>query len=45
MSVRAKAIRTLYRAHRIGLDGVKKAVSDGLITADEYLEITGQTYS
>lgn len=45
MSVKAKAVRTLYRAHRITIDGVRKAVSDGLITAEEYTEITGETYA
>ena len=44
MSVRAKAIRTLYRAKRIDLEGVKRAVADGLITADEYKTITGEDY-
>lgn len=36
MSVKAKAIKTLYRAKRITLDGVKKAVADGIITEAEY---------
>ena len=44
MSVRAKAIRTLYRAKRITLDGVRQAVVDGIITATEYAEITGEDY-
>jgi hypothetical protein len=44
MSVRAKAIRTLYRAKRITLDGVKQAVGDGIITEAEYTEITGKEY-
>lgn len=44
MSARAKAIRTLYRAKRIDLEGVKRAVADGLITADEYKTITGEDY-
>ena len=30
---------------RITIDGVKKAVADGLITEDEYQEITGQAYA
>ena len=42
MSVQAKAIRTLYRAKRITLDGVKRAVADKLITEAEYKEITGE---
>lgn len=44
MSVKAKAIRTLYRAKRITLDGVKRAVIDNLITPLEYTEITGEQY-
>lgn len=42
MSVKAKAIKTLYRAKRIGIDGVKQAVIDGIITEAEYTEITGK---
>lgn len=45
MSVKAKAIRTLYRAKRITLEGVKQAVVDKLITAEEYQAITGEAYS
>ena len=45
MSVKAKAIRTLYRAKRITIEGVKQAVADKLITAEEYKTITGETYS
>lgn len=45
MSARAKAIRTLYRAKRITLDGVKQAVVDGIITEFEYAEITGEQYA
>lgn len=45
MSAKAKAIRTLYRAKRINLDGVKQAVADGIITAGEYKEITGEDYA
>lgn len=44
MSARAKAIRTLYRAKRINLDGVKQAVVDGIITEEEYKTITGEDY-
>lgn len=44
MSAKAKAIRTLYRAKRITLDGVKQAVVDNLITTEEYKEITGVDY-
>ena len=45
MSAKAKAIRTLYRAKRITLDGVKQAVVDGLITEEEYFQITGWYYT
>lgn len=44
MSVKAKAIRTLYRARRITIDGVKQAVVDGIITESEYQTITGEVY-
>lgn len=44
MSAKAKAIRTLYRAKRIAIEGVRQAVIDGLITADEYKLITGKDY-
>lgn len=44
MSAKAKAIRTLYKAKRITLDGVRQAVIDGIITKAEYTEITGETY-
>lgn len=45
MSVRARAVRTLYRAKRIDLEGVKQAVVDGIITAEEYKTITGEDYA
>lgn len=45
MSEKAKAIRTLYRAKRINLDGVKQAVVDKLITEIEYKTITGEDYT
>ncbi len=44
MSARAKAVQTLYRAKRISVDGVKKAVADGIITTKEYKTITGEDY-
>lgn len=44
MSVKAKAIRTLYRAKRITIEGVRQAVADKLITAAEYEIITGEVY-
>lgn len=45
MSAKAKAIRTLYRAKRITIDGVKQAVVDGIITAAEYESIVGEVYA
>jgi hypothetical protein len=44
MSAKAKAIRTLYRAKRITIEGVKQAVVDGLITEAEFKTITGEEY-
>ena len=44
MTAKAKAIRTLYRAKRITIDGMKQAVIDGIITAAEYKQITGEAY-
>ena len=44
MNEKAKAIQTLYRAKRITLEGVKKAVVDGVITKEQYTEITGKEY-
>lgn len=44
MSIKAKALRTLYRAHRITVDGMKQAVMDKVITEDEYKQITGVDY-
>lgn len=45
MSAKAKAIRTLYRAKRITIEGVKQAVDDGIITEAEYQQITGEVYA
>ena len=44
MDVKAKAIRTLYRANRITINGVKRAVVEDIITAEQYAEITGEDY-
>ena len=43
MSARAKALANLYRRNKITIEGLKKAVNDGTITANEYTEITGET--
>ena len=45
MSVKAKAIRTLYRAKRINLDGARQAAADGVITEVECKTITGEDYA
>ena len=44
MTAKAKAIKTLYRAKRITIDGVKQAVNNGVITEGEYTEITGESF-
>lgn len=44
MSIKAKAINTLYRAKRITVEGVKQAVDGGLITKEEYEVIIGRPY-
>lgn len=44
MRTQAKAIRTLYRAKRITIDGVRLAVADGLISDVEFKTITGEDY-
>lgn len=44
MSVKAKAIRTLYRTKRITVEGVRQAVSEDIITEAEYETITGEVY-
>lgn len=44
MSAKAKAINTLYKVKRITIEGVRKAVVDGVITEAQFVEITGQEY-
>ena len=44
MNAKVKAIKTLYRAKRITIDGVRLAVVDGIITKEQYFEITGKQY-
>lgn len=41
MSARAKALQNLYRRHKITIEGLQKAVEDGVITQDEYNQIVG----
>ena len=36
MSARAKALQNLYRRHKITIEGLQKAVADGVITQEEY---------
>lgn len=44
MSARAKAMANLYHRNKVTKDGLKQAVEDGVITAAEYAEITGEAY-
>lgn len=44
MSARAKALQNLYRRGKVTKDGLRNAVRDGIITEDEYAEITGEAY-
>lgn len=45
MSVRAKAMATLYRLKRVSKEGLQQAVNDGIITSAEYQQITGEAYA
>ena len=36
MSAKAKALKNLYKRHKISLAGVQQALADGLITQVEY---------
>lgn len=45
MSPRAKALANLYRRDKVTKDGLKKAVADGVITAEQYQEITGLEFT
>ena len=42
MSPRAKALRNLYRRHKITIEGLHQAVVDGVITPEEYELIVGE---
>lgn len=44
MSVKAKAIKNLYIRGKIDIEGLKKSVRDGVITEEEYFEISGARY-
>lgn len=41
MSSKAKILADLYRRHKVTKEGLLKAVADGVITEDEYIEIVG----
>lgn len=45
MSAKAKAIRTLYRAKRITVEGARQAVTGGVISEEEYAGIVGEEYA
>lgn len=45
MSARAKALENLYHRNKVMKDGLRQAVTDGVITADEYQKITQEAYS
>ena len=44
MSEKAKALKTLYVANLIAIWGVRRAVSNGIITQGEFKQITGVDY-
>lgn len=44
MSIKARAIKTLYMSNRITIWGVRQAVNSGIITQEEYKKITGAEY-
>lgn len=41
MSNKAKVLADLYRRHKITVEGLRKAVEDGIITASELEMIVG----
>ena len=41
MSARAKALMNLYKRGKITVEGLQKAVADGVITQEEYEMIVG----
>jgi len=45
MSAKAKALQNLYRRVKVTKDGLKQAVADKVITAEEYATITGEIYT
>ena len=44
MSIRAQILNRMYQAGRVTVAGLRRAVADGTITAEEFTEITGEPY-
>ena len=44
MSAKFRILKKLYDAGKVTKDGLRQAVQDGVITADEYEQITGEPY-
>ena len=45
MSIKAKVLKRLYDKNKVTKDGLKQSVMDGVITRNEYKEITGEEIS
>lgn len=41
MSNKALTLQNLYRRHKVSIEGLRKAVADGVITAEEFEMIVG----
>lgn len=44
MTTKAKTLQNLYNRKRVSITGLRKAVVDGTITAEEFKTITGEEY-
>lgn len=44
MSPKTKTLQNLYKRHKVNFAGLREAVSDGVITAEEFFLITGEEY-
>lgn len=44
MNAKVKALESLYRRKKITKDGLKKAVVDGVLSAEQYKELTGEDF-
>lgn len=44
MTINVKAMKTLLRAKRVTVEDLKNAVKKGVITKEQYTEITGEDY-